>query len=89
MSQCERGSLNPGPGVLAAVQELGLRRPRSGLCVVHPASGDGEGHEDGLNTATSLKAKGGPPVIHEVELDIASTAPLKETAWHYGNVILV
>ena len=59
------------------VQELGLLGACSGLVAVAPAGRDGQGHEDGLDAAAGLEAKGGAAVVDQVELHVAAAAQLR------------
>ena len=45
-----------------------------GLVVVTPGGLGGHGHEDGFGAAAGDEPESGPPVIEEIEFDVASAA---------------
>lgn len=53
--------LYPGAGVLACINQVELWRALCRAVVIHPSCSQWQGHEDGLNAATGLEAKGRSP----------------------------
>lgn len=63
-------SLHPCAWVACSIKEVLLWTAWRWLVVIQPAGVERHGHENGLDAATGLEAKGGAPVVHQVELNV-------------------
>jgi hypothetical protein len=67
-------NLYPFPWIFACVDEIGFRAALFGYDIVFPSCGLRKTHEDAFDSSTSLEAKNGSPIVHQVEFDISSAA---------------
>jgi hypothetical protein len=69
---------HPLPRILAGIQQVGLGATCLGNHVILEAARQGQRHENGFDAAAGAQAKGGAPIVYQVELHVSGRKDRKD-----------